>query len=353
MFNGKIAGVRLSDINPSVLSNLDSYNERLEAVNELIEYDEAVQTFLMEYMSTYRNVSPNMKEHLSEEDAVCNVLSIIATYLLSAKDIETERQVEYRFWKSIRDYRKSAEFKRTVNTSTLEGDKSNKEEDGRVDVIDMFYDTKSRNSKKSKTAWTITNKDIKKHKEIAELQGAIRELRSENMESKMKNHISSIIDSVEGEHEKAFLKRVLNNTKHYIRKYVADLKENQLAIKKAIERPVDFSNALKDDGFPIDWSKIDLANKKVFTELLENLNSRSISSNNELDLVVYDLHHFLLNGAGLSERELQVVKLFELGYKQSSGTTSITEAMGITKGALQNYINRIMQKVVKSGYTIE
>ena len=346
-FTGEIDGVRMTDLNPSTYGNFDKYEERLAQVLETIEDDKGVENFLMKYMNEYRITSPNKTDYLSEEDAVCNLISIIATYLLSAKDIESERKIEYKFWKSMRDFRKSAEFQKTINTTALEGS-NNEDSDNRVEVVDMFYNPNQRNEKKAKDDWKVTSKDIKAHKEIAELHHAIKSLRSEKAEKDIKTHIENNLHLVEDEVGKEFMKRVLNNTKGHIKKYVADLKENQLAIKKAIDVPVSFGNPLKDEGFPLDWSKVDLSNKKVFRELLYMISNRDMQGN-DLQVVLYDLHFFLLNGVKLSERELMVVTLLERGHILEN----VAIEMGISKGALQQYVSRIMAKVLEKGYVIE
>ena len=344
-FEGEINGKKLSSFNPSALENLEKYSDRLQLIEDLIINDESSRGFFEGYMEKYYKVSPNMDDKLSEEDAVCNMLALFATYLLSSKDIESERKVEYKFWKSIRDFKKSEEFKSTINESQL----SNGDSDNRTEVIDMFVDKNKKNSKKPKDI-KVTTKDIKNNKYIGALQDAIKFVNSEVGESKIKSHIESVIESVDNDREKAILKRVLGNYKSYMKKYIASMKDDQLIIKKSTDVVLDFDVTMDDGGFPMDWSVIDLSNRKVFVELLENLNQRELMAENDIQLVTYDLYQFLTSKSlGLSERELQVVKLFGSGLEQKK----IADKLGVTKSSMQVYVNRIHAKVVKSGYTIE
>lgn len=345
-FAGEINGKKLSSFNPSALENLDKYEERLELIERIIIRDEDAHAFFIGYIENYFNASPSMTDGLSDEDAVCNMLSLFATYLLSSKDIESERKIEYKFWKSIRDFKKSEEFKSTINESQLSNGNT---EDNRVEVIDMFVDKKNKNTKKAKDI-KVTAKDIKDNVHIGELQEAIKYVKSEVGEQNIKKHIEKILETISDERHIAVLQRVLYNYKSYMKKYVASMKEDQVLIKKVSNVVINFDSTLDERGFPIDWSNVDISNRKVFVELLQSLNQRDLMSDKDICIVTYDLYEFLKSKqAGLSERELEVVKMFGRGMEQKK----IADTLGVSKSSLQSYVNRIHAKVKKSGYTIE
>lgn len=340
-FGGKIDGMKLSDFNLSDLTNLEKYEERLNVLGNIIENGDS---FLTEYFATYYKANPNITEELSSEDAVCNMLNIFGTYLLSAKDIESERKVEYKFWKSMRDFRKSDEFKKQLNESAFSNGET---DDTRNEVIDMFVDKKKKNQKIVKDA-KVTAKDIKNNPLIAELNEAIKYVKSEVGENNIKKHLIKSLETVVGEKERSIINRVLNGYNSYMKKYVASMKEDQIIIKKSADRPIEFDNCLSDSGFPTDWEKVDIENRKVFVILLESLLQRDIMDEEGMGLVTYDLYNYLLNKVNLSEREREVVELFGNGMEQKK----IADHLGITKSTMQVYVNRIHEKLVKTNYKV-
>ena len=340
-FGGEIDGMKLSDFNLSDLTNLEKYEERLEVLERVIGEGDI---FLTKYFEMYYKANPSTTEELASEDAVCNMLTIFGTYLLSSKDIESERKVEYKFWKSMRDFRKSDEFKKQLNESAMSNGET---DDTRNEVIDMFVDKKKKNQKIVGDV-KITAKDIKNSKQIAQLNEAIKYVKSDVGEANIKKHLTKSLEVVEGEKERSIIKRVLNGYNSYMKKYVASMKEDQIIIKKSLERPIEFSDCLSDSGFPTDWEKIDIENRKVFVILLESLSQRDLMDNEGIGLVAYDLYNYLLNKLSLSERERKVVKLFGVGMEQKK----IADHLGITKSTMQVYINRIHEKLVKTSYKI-
>lgn len=340
-FGGEINGMKLSDFNLSDLSTLDKYEERLQMLANVL--DKNGEEFLNGYFSNYYNVSPNMDDELASEDAVCGMLDIFGTYLLSAKDIESERKVEYKFWKSMRDFRKSDEYKKQLNESSM----SNGEEgDSRNEVIDMFVDKKSKNYKKPKDM-KIVAKDLK-NPHINQLDLAIKYVKSEIGAKNIKKHLLDSLEVVGNERERAIINRVLSSYDNYMKKYVASMREDQIIIKKAESKPIQFDNCLSDSGFPTDWEKVDIENRKVFVILLESLSQRDIMDEDGIGIVAYDLFYHLMNKMSLSEREREIVKFFGNGMEQKK----IADYLGITKSTMQVYINRVHVKLVKTGYKL-
>lgn len=118
-FNGEIEGKKLSDFSLDKLVNVKTLAERMDKVEELMYNEGHVHNFFTTYFNEYYNVSPNQTGYLSEETSISRMLEIVGTYLLSSSDVESERKIEYRFWKSERDFKKSMESE-NVNTSSLQ-----------------------------------------------------------------------------------------------------------------------------------------------------------------------------------------------------------------------------------------
>lgn len=343
-FRGTIAGKKLNDFRLDQLKAVPTLKERKGMVEDLIYEDGHVHDFFAEYFNTYYNPSLNQSEYLSEDTAVSKMLEIVGTYILSAKDIESERNIKYRFWKSERDYKKSMESE-NVNTSSLEKNMV----DDKVEIIDMFVDKKNDKNQKLVKDISIQAKDLKEIKEIKKLQSVIDYLKSDKGVSDIKRKVDEIIDKVQSEDDLARLRHIQRNTERFLAQYVNNLKENQVLIKKAIRRPIEFKNVLKDEGCETDWLNIiDLNNKKCIKILLGSLNQRNVHGN-DLQLILWDLYEFITNDLKLSERELEIVELFAEGFKQ----VDIAKELNMSKTGVATLVSRIIKKIQDSGYDIE
>lgn len=335
-FKGEIAGKKLSDFSLNKLENVATLNKRMEMVKELIYEDGKVHDFFTQYFNEYYDVSPSQSGYLSEDTSVNKILEIIGTYLLSAKDVVSERKIEYRFWKSERDFKKSMESD-NVNTSSLQ-----KNVASNVEVIDMFVDKKNDKNMKVVKDIAVNRKDIKEIEEIKNLEDAIQYLKSPKGIKEMKEHTQKLIDMGIGtDEERTRLKYIAGNTERYIKLYVTSLRDSQLIIKKAIKRPIEFKNTLKDEGVPNKLDALDFMESKDVCVLLPYLYQDEMMS--DMGMIIYDLN-VLINSTQLSSRELEIVNMFRNEYKQ----TEIAEELGIRKQNVKTYMKRIADKVSKT-----
>lgn len=343
-FNGEIEGKKLSDFSLDKLVSVKTLAERMDKVEELMYNEGHVHNFFTTYFNEYYNVSPNQTGYLSEETSISRMLEIVGTYLLSSSDVESERKIEYRFWKSERDFKKSMESE-NVNTSSLQKSMV----DDRVEVIDMFVDRKNDKNQKIVKDISVQAKDIADIVEIRRIEDAISYLKSESGILNIKNKIAKALEEVTREEDVARLKYILNNTERYVKRYVTDLRENQVAIKKAIKRPIEFKNTLKDEGADTDWFDIiNFENDKCVKVLLEHLYQKDLSGS-EFGLILWDLYEFITKKLKLSKREREVIDLFSKGYKQ----VDIVNELGTNKQNVNTYVSRIVKKIQDSGYDIE
>jgi hypothetical protein len=336
-FKGAIDGVKLSDFSLNKLTNVETYKERMALVEDLIMENGYSHDFFATYFSQYHDVSPSQNGYLAEETAVCKMLEIVGTYLLSAKDIESERKIEYRFWKSERDFKKSMESE-NVNTSSLQKNV----DDDRVEVIDMFVDRKNDKNQKIVRDISLSRNDIKEINEIRYLQDAIDYLSSPRGIQSIKEKVQSLLDvGIDNEDHTARLKYIANNTERYVKLYVKALRESQLIIKKAIKRPIEFKNVLKDEGVPNKLDAFDFMEKRHVKAVLPSLNTENLMT--DLGIIIYDVNK-LIDETELSPKEFELVQMFRKGYTKSEAT----KELGVLSETTNKMMNRISLKIVKT-----
>jgi DNA-binding CsgD family transcriptional regulator len=332
-FKGTIANKKLSDFN-QYDNSLTKYDDRANFVESFLYEDGFVHDFFAVYFRDYYTVSPSQDGFLAEEDAVCKLIDILGTYLLSANDVQSNRKIEYKFWKSEREYR---DYKDSNNVSAITTDENGRE----VEVVDMFVDKKSKNQKIVRPI-SINSKDLKNISEIRALEDAIDYMKSPKGTKAMKEKALELLEAGVGTNDdQDRLKYIAKNTERYIARYVKSLREDQILIKKAITRPLDFKAVLKGEGVPHKLDALDFMEVNDVTVLLPYLYQEDIMT--ELGTIVYDLN-VLINNTKLSSREQEIVGMLRNEYKQ----IEIAEALDIRKQNVKTYMKRIAEKVVKT-----
>lgn len=344
-FNSSIGDKKLVDFRLDKLDNVKTLEERMDKVTELICEDGETHEFFTTYFNEYYDVSPSQTGYLSEDMAVSKMLEIVGTYLLSSSNVESERKIEYKFWKSERDFKKSMESE-NVNASSLQKNVANNS----VEVIDMFVDRKNDRNQKIVKDISVNTKDIKEIAEIRALEDAIDYMKSPKGIKAIKEKAQSVLESGNcKDGDEARLKYIVKNTERYVNRYAKTLRENQVLIKKAIKRPIEFKNVLKDEGCDTDWSSIiDFKNDKCVKVLLESLYKKDLHGD-DFGLILWDLYEFLTKRIKLSKKESEVVGLLSIGYKQ----VDVSDKMGINKGGVSKIISRIVKKIQDSGYEVD
>lgn len=333
-FSSSIKGKALSDFQQFDAS-LTKFEDRLELVEAMINNEDgSIHDFFAVYFGEYYDAQPSQGGWLSEEDAVCKAIEGLGTYLLNAKDIGSHRKLKYRFWKSEREFKQYKESK-NVNTSALETGL-----DEGVEVIDMFYSNDDKNYKLA-IENRLFAKDIKDIKEIRVLQDAIDKARTESFQKAIEKKIDETLPIIEDEKIKSRLRRIRGNTKNYVTIWIRDMKENQLAIKEAIRRPIKFKNPLKDEGAPDKLEGFDFMEKSHVEVLLPFISSEDLMT--DMGVLAHDLN-VLIGRTKLSNRESEIVELFQEGFT----TNDVQDELGIRKQNMKTYMGRIADKIVKT-----
>lgn len=329
-FKGTIADKKLSDFN-QYDNKITKHKERIEYVEGFLYEEGFVHEFFATYFNNYYGVSPSQDGYLAEEDAVCKLLDILGTYILGANDVESNRKIEYRFWKSEREYR---DYKDSNNVSASTSDEGG----NNIEVIDMFVDKKNDKNQKIVRGTTVNRKDIKEIPEIRQLEDAIDFLKSPKGLKSIKEHTQNLLEggaiNIE---ETDRLKYIAKNTERYISAYTKTLRDNQVAIKEVIKRPIKFSNVLKDEGAPNKLDAIDFMEENDIKALIPFLGQEDLMS--DIGIIIYDLSK-LLEQTKLSPREKSVVSMYKEGLKQ----IEIAEELGINKSSVRKMEYRIATK---------
>jgi predicted DNA-binding protein YlxM (UPF0122 family) len=332
-FSSAISGKTIGDFQQYDAS-LTRYSDRLDLVTGMINDDDGnLHEFFATYFGEYYDVNPTQKGWMAEQDAVCKAVEGLGTYLLNSKDIDSNRKIKYRFWKSEKEFKQYKESE-NVNTSTLETGV----EEG-TNVIDMFYSPDDKNFKLANNN-KVYARDIKDIKEVRILQDAIETAKQECFVKSVEKKIDSILPIIEDIKIKARLNRIRGNVQNYVGQWISDMRENQIAIKVAVKRPIKFKNPLKDEGAPDKLEDFDFMEKIEVATLLPFISSTDLMT--EIGTLAYDLNN-LLDGAKLSTREMEIVELFREGYSSKE----VQEELGIKKQNMKTYIDRIAEKVVK------
>ncbi|MCP1324247.1 hypothetical protein [Bacillus sp. S0628] len=335
-FSGSIAGKKLVDFQQYEAS-IEKLEERKGLVEELIlDENGNVHSFFSTYFNEYYDVSPTQKDWMAEQDAVCRTLEMLGTYILNAKDIESNRKVKYRFWRSEREFKSYKESQNVVASAFESGGNEGSD----VEVFDMFYSNDDKNYKKSKDT-QVYSKDIKEIVEIGRLQDMVERASSDSFIKMVENKIDASLSILMEEDEKARLIKIRKNVKNYVNRWVREMKDNQIAIKKAIKRPIDFKNVLKDEGAPNKLDAIDFMEEGDIKTLLPYLSREDLMS--DIGIIVYDLNK-LIDSTKLSVREQEVVNLYREGLKQ----TEVADELEINKASVRKMEYRISEKTAKT-----
>lgn len=337
-FNGEIANKKLVDFN-KYDNKITKVVDRISFVEDVLYEEGNLHEFFSTYFSEYYRVSPRQDDYLGEGDSVCKLLDILGTYILGANDIESHRKIEYRFWKNEREYRDYKDSENVSSSMTTNDDDCKKD----VEIVDMFVNPKSDKNQKIVKSTSINKRDIKEIAEIAELEKVINNLNSSAGQKAIKERCRAVIEggyNIE-EKELARLTQIEKNTDRFVAKYIANLRENQIAIKEAIRKPFEFKNTMEikaDDKLDIAHFSDITVNKRLLPMVAKDDDLMS-----ELGLLVYDFKVLVNKIPNFTEREKEIIGLFKEGIKQKD----MSKELGIDRRTVSDIVGRIANKIAK------
>ncbi|WP_459613531.1 hypothetical protein [Bacillus cereus] len=332
-FTSEIEGKKLVDFQKYDAS-ITAFDDRLELVTGLLNNEDgSLHEFLVTYFTEYYDASPTQKGWMAEQDAVCKTLELLGTYLLNAKDIDSNRKVVYRFWKSDKEFNKYKESK-NINTSTLEAGM----EEG-VEVIDLFFSPDDTNYREDDSQ-KLYAKDIREIKEIAHLQDGIDVMKQDLYRKKVKAKVESMLEMDLDEQDKSTLKRIHRNVDNYIDRWARDLSDNQILIKEAIKKPIRFKGTSSSHGRPI-TNSIELDDERVAKTLVQFYEKAELTS--DVGILIEELDKVLADIDTLEEEELAVINLFKQGYSRES----VVKKLDMKQYNMTRMLKRIGKKISK------
>lgn len=333
-FNSEIDGKRISDFQ-QYDSSINNYKDRLEVVERLLSDENGdLDEFMSVYFSNYYNASPSQQGWLAEQDVVCKTVEGLGTYLLNSKDINSNRKVKYRFWKSEKEFKKYKESQ-NINTSTLETGL-----DEGVEVIDLFYSNDEKNYM-LETNQKLFARDIKEIKEIRLLQEGIDRIREDGFIERVEDVIDGILPTIKDEKDLSRLKYIRKNVKNYVGQWSTNMVDNQILIKEAIKSPIRFKNPLKGEGVANKLDEVLFSDEEVNKKLITMI-GREEDLMSDIGVILYDFNQ-LLDRANLTTRQREIVSLFRQGYSKRE----LPNALNVNKSAIGDAIGRLSKRVAK------
>ncbi|WP_186318608.1 hypothetical protein, partial [Bacillus pumilus] len=255
----------------------------------------------------YYDASPSQQGWLAEQDVVCKTVEGLGTYLLNSKDINSNRKVKYRFWKSEKEFKKYKESQ-NVNTSTLETGL-----DEGVEVIDLFYSNDEKNYMLENNQ-KLFAKDIKDIKEIRLLQDGIDRIKEDGFIERVESVIDEMLPIIKDEKDLSRLKYIRKNVKNYVGQWSTNMVDNQILIKEAIKSPIRFKNPSKGEGVANKLDEVLFSDEEVNKKLITMI-GREEDLMSDIGVILYDFNQ-LLDRANLTTRQKEIVSLFRQGYSK-------------------------------------
>lgn len=332
-FNSAIGDKKIADFK-KFDSTIESFYDRMSAVNGMIMVEEGeLHEFFTTYFDSYYISSPSQNGYLAEQDAVCKTLESLGTYLLNSKDIQSNRKVVYRFWKSQREFKQYKES-HNINLSTLESGM----EEG-VDVVDLMFNPRDQNFRLDDSQ-RLYARDLKEIQEIAHLQDGIDMVKKESYKKQVEDYIDRVLPSIEDEQDRDALKRIRRNVGSYLAKWSSEMSDNQILIKEAIKRPIRFKNAGSSKGKQY-INTIELDDEDVVKALIANYEDIDLTS--DIGLLVEELNEILEEITTLKPIDREVINYFKGGYSRKD----IVSELNIEQYAMTRILNRIGKRIVE------
>lgn len=341
-FSGTIEGKTISDFQRYDVT-IKNLKDRLEFVMNVLNDDEGnLHDFITTYFSNYFNSSPNQSGYLSEQDIVCKTLEGLGTYLINSKDIDSNRKVKYRFWKSKKEFQKYKESK-NVNTSSLTQSMGLSEDDG-VEVIDLFFNPDDKNYRMDDKQ-RIFKKDINEISEIKTLQDGIDLVRDESFIRSVEKRIDSIIPTINNKEDVMVLKKIRANVTNYVDTWAKEMELNQVLIKEAIKRPIRFRNTSFSNGKEVGGGPLDLDDVNVVKALIVNCGKVDMTKGVESEayLLAAEFYDIIASMDDIKDEEMSLIKLFQNGLDRAD----IEKDYGIKQYKQTRIIDRVSKKVVR------
>lgn len=309
-FTAELDGITANELNKKIDRSLDSYEERVGSINDILDNTD----FFNQYFDEYFNPVASQNDYLSLENNVCKVLENYATYLLNSRDIDDSEDYVYKF------YYDEDSFKKALGREVLYNDKGQ-------EVIDYLM-SEQQNYKKTKEQ-KITQKDLRLDNWLGEVlrdyKTYLDYLNNENVEGQKFK-----VDKIKGDVKQDMIlaKDSLNHVHGYNLRYFSESTEPNLDV-------IDFASFEQLKGFTIEHP--DKNHRAVHGLLRMSFNG---DFQNDFQCILYDLDK-LIEKTPLTSREKEVLNFFRNGLT----TVQTSDILGISQQSVSTTVDRAIKKV--------
>jgi len=356
-FYGKLDDKTIYDFVKKLDYSLSTEEERINKVKELLYTDRGENdVYIDKYFQTLFEQEKNPEEshynpHITQDDFlsgdknVFKMLGLITSYIINSPNSKPlTKEVEYNFY-SEKEYRKK--FYRHEKSLNELVNKHNEQVNLSDSYIIDYIRSDEENFKKEKKQ-KIYKSDFKdtdfftviKYKNEDGIQAAcngnILEIYSDIIEFygskldelKIKNRLTNYKD-----------KEIQDQIKK-IKKFLKEVKWDQLYCKDQIKGVIYFKSPMKDDG-QIDYQLFNFTDKKHVSALLR-CKPRDLTS--DVGILIYDLEK-LIEDCNFSEDDSKALDMYR---DSDTNYREIGEELSITNGAAHQKVDRIINQIIKA-----
>lgn len=324
---GELGNKKIQDMRKMLDYSKTTFDERLEVViNILNEYDNFLNIYFFKknehskkYFFSGHNLSSS--QSLSEQNVVCNNISILGSYLLNSRDIDKLYDTqEYIFYTDEEEFNK---YHQKVVSSTSKSEE---------EVIHFLL----RQGKNYNIVGRleVNKNDLKENSRKGEI------LRDYN---KFKEELRKCLIDLKNGTKTSSIDIPLYQAK----RIMSTINDDMTMVKESYSRNVYFDGLKSDNS--IDWSFLDMTNIEHVKALLYINKGNKLIPDDDLSLIVYDLNKRLkdlLDIGILKHEDLKLINL--LRQEKSYSKYEISRIMGYSQSVLSKRINKIAKRVSKS-----
>lgn len=309
-FTAELDGVTANDLNRKLDRSLNTYDERLGAINEILEDTQ----FFDIYFKDYFNPVASQNDYLSLENNVCQVLENYASFLLNSRDLDNKDETVYKFYDDEDSFRKALNKEVSYNSQGQE-------------VIDYLL-AEQQNYKKAKEQ-KITQKDLRQKNFLGDV---LRDYKTylTFLDNKDVNGQKFKVDKIRGDIKRDMIlaKDSLNHVHGYNLRYFSESTLPNLDV-------IDLASFKQLRGYSLDYSS---PKHRVVDGLLRMKFNGDFQ--NDFQCILYDLEN-LIERTKLTDKEKEILIFFRKGLT----VTQIAGILDISQPTVTGTLDRAIKKI--------
>lgn len=305
------------------LNKVDGVSERIELIERA--FDDGL------IKNPYHDVKSAVRVLDGRE---VDKLEILGSKILSAKDVQSSRKLEHRFWIDEEDFNKYAESKNTINESSLNilEDDSN--------VFDYISNIDVNTNKQQQTVCIDSETDY--DGAMSNIDEGLSYYRSEGFEMSIIDKINKIPPN---ERTKK-MNYILNNTSRYVQSLIREserMKSDIYKERKSIVRNHTKKEKSYEDEVDV-FSKIDIYDEKHVKALIVNLADKD-ENGSLYERTLSDLFNIIMKSNEFTQSQKDVCK--GLSVESNGNQSVIAEGLGVSRKIIYKRVISIAKKIIK------